>query len=217
VSTTSGQERLCVRRSPTIQGRNSGWFLRPGTLLSGPLLVLTWDTLLIQPTLSRPSDSAARSLSDSSQITGGCNAKKRKQSHPRWNVGENPEVRYSASGTPVASFSLDTNERFKDRNDGWQEGTEWHSIVTAFGGDRWEVRCQRLQGIRRRQGSRPQAGRIGRAGRGNTATEIVARDLLLLGPRENSGGDWQRPAHNQNEDQPSHAGSGEIVDEDIPF
>ena len=45
------------------------------------------------------------------------------------NVGKDPEVRYSASGTPVASFSLDTNERFKDRNDGWQERTEWHSIV----------------------------------------------------------------------------------------
>ena len=48
-------------------------------------------------------------------------------------------------------------------------------------------------------------------------TEIVARDLLLLGPRENSGGDDQRSTHKDNEDQPSHAGSGEIVDEDIPF
>jgi single-strand DNA-binding protein len=48
-------------------------------------------------------------------------------------------------------------------------------------------------------------------------TEIVARDLLLLGPRENSGGGHQGPTHNENEDQPSHAGSGEIVDQDIPF
>jgi single-strand DNA-binding protein len=46
-------------------------------------------------------------------------------------------------------------------------------------------------------------------------TEIVARDLLLLSPRENSGGDHQRPTHNENDDQPSHAGSGEIVDEDF--
>jgi single-strand DNA-binding protein len=48
-------------------------------------------------------------------------------------------------------------------------------------------------------------------------TEIVARDLLLLSPRGNGGGDHQDPTHNGNEDQPPHAGSGEIVDEDIPF
>jgi hypothetical protein len=48
-------------------------------------------------------------------------------------------------------------------------------------------------------------------------TEIVARDLLLLGPREHIGGDHQGPTHNENEDQPSHAGSGELVDQDIPF
>jgi single-strand DNA-binding protein len=45
------------------------------------------------------------------------------------NVGKDPEVRYSQSGTPVANFSLATNEWFKDRNDEWQERTEWHSIV----------------------------------------------------------------------------------------
>jgi len=33
------------------------------------------------------------------------------------NVGKDPEVRYSQSGTPVANFGLATNERFKDRND----------------------------------------------------------------------------------------------------
>src|SRR5260370_16362627 len=45
------------------------------------------------------------------------------------NVGKDPEVRYSQSGTPVANFSLATNERFKDRNDAWQDRTEWHNIV----------------------------------------------------------------------------------------
>jgi single-strand DNA-binding protein len=29
------------------------------------------------------------------------------------NVGKDPEVRYSQSGTPAANFSLATNERFK--------------------------------------------------------------------------------------------------------
>ena len=33
------------------------------------------------------------------------------------NVGQDPEVKYTAGGVPVAKLSLATNERFKDRND----------------------------------------------------------------------------------------------------
>ena len=44
------------------------------------------------------------------------------------NVGKDPEVRYSQTGTPVANFSLATNERFKDRSGEWQDRTEWHNI-----------------------------------------------------------------------------------------
>src|SRR5260370_30441055 len=45
------------------------------------------------------------------------------------NVGQDPEVKYTPSGVPVAKLSLATNERFKDRNDQWQDKTEWHSVV----------------------------------------------------------------------------------------
>jgi primosomal replication protein N len=45
------------------------------------------------------------------------------------NVGQDPEVKYTASGVPVARVSLATNERFKDRNDAWQDRTEWHTVV----------------------------------------------------------------------------------------
>jgi hypothetical protein len=46
-------------------------------------------------------------------------------------------------------------------------------------------------------------------------TEIVARDLLLLGPRE--GGGDQHPTRNENQDQPPHADSSGVTDQDIPF
>jgi single-strand DNA-binding protein len=45
------------------------------------------------------------------------------------NLGADPEVRYTASGTAVARFNLATTERFKDREDNWQDRTEWHRIV----------------------------------------------------------------------------------------
>ncbi len=134
------------------------------------------------------------------------------------NVGKDPEVRYSQSGTPVANFSLATNERFKDRNDAWQDRTEWHNIVA------WQ-RLAEIVGEYVAKGSKVYVeGKLQttswedrQSGERKYRTEIVARDLLLLSPRENSGGDDQRPTHNENEDQPSHAGFGEIVDQDIPF
>jgi len=45
------------------------------------------------------------------------------------NVGQDPEVKYTASGVPASKLSLATNERFKDNNGAWQDRTEWHSIV----------------------------------------------------------------------------------------
>jgi single-strand DNA-binding protein len=48
-------------------------------------------------------------------------------------VGKDPEVRYLASGDPVANFSLATSERWKDKSTGERrEKTEWHQIV-AYG------------------------------------------------------------------------------------
>src|SRR6185295_4764836 len=45
------------------------------------------------------------------------------------NLGRDPEVRSTPSGQPVASFTLATNRRWKDKNGQRQEQTEWHSIV----------------------------------------------------------------------------------------
>lgn len=45
------------------------------------------------------------------------------------NLGKDPEVRYTAAGTAVASFSLATSEKFKNKNGEWEEKTEWHNIT----------------------------------------------------------------------------------------
>ena len=117
------------------------------------------------PTLSLASESVARLLSDHSSH--------RRAAMPRTvnkvilvgNVGKDPEVRYSQSGTPVANFSLATNEKFKERNDQWPERTEWHTVVAwkRLGRNRRRVHCQRFQGVPRftsKERFRPQAGRI---------------------------------------------------------
>lgn len=46
------------------------------------------------------------------------------------NLGSNPEVRYTPSGSAVASASLATSENWKDKQSGEaQEKTEWHRLV----------------------------------------------------------------------------------------
>jgi single-strand DNA-binding protein len=45
------------------------------------------------------------------------------------NLGKDPEVRYTAGGTAVASFSLATSEKFKGKDGQWEEKTEWHNIT----------------------------------------------------------------------------------------
>jgi single-strand DNA-binding protein len=44
-------------------------------------------------------------------------------------LGKDPEVRYAANGTAVASMSLATDESYTDRDGNKVERTEWHRVV----------------------------------------------------------------------------------------
>lgn len=44
------------------------------------------------------------------------------------NVGKDPEIRSMQSGDRVASFSLATSERWKNKDGEKQEKTEWHRV-----------------------------------------------------------------------------------------
>jgi single-strand DNA-binding protein len=102
------------------------------------------------------------------------------------NVGQDPEVKYTTSGVPVAKVSLATNERFKDKNDAWQDRTEWHSVVA------WQ-RLAEIVGEYVRKGSKLYIeGKLQtstwedkQSGERKYRTEIVARDIVLLGSRDN--------------------------------
>jgi single-strand DNA-binding protein len=129
------------------------------------------------------------------------------------NVGQDPEVKYTASGVPVAKVSLATNERFKDRNDQWQDKTEWHSVVA------WQ-RLAEIVGEYVRKGSKLYVeGNLQTStwedrqnGEKKYRTEIVARDIVLLGSQHNgekNGGETP----GQQSPQPAPA----VAEDDIPF
>jgi len=102
------------------------------------------------------------------------------------NLGANPEVRALPSGRNVANFSLATTERFTDRNGAKQERTDWHRIV-AFG--RLADTCERFLSkgrqvyVEGRLTTRQYEAKDGSGKR--YRTEIVARQLRLLGNRNN--------------------------------
>src|SRR5487761_723520 len=102
------------------------------------------------------------------------------------NLGRDPEFRNLPSGQNVANLSLATTAQFKNRNGEQQTRTEWHRVV-AFG--KLADNCQRLLS-KGRQGSGE--GRLttrqyeAKDGSGTRyQTEIVARQLRLLGNRAN--------------------------------
>lgn len=139
------------------------------------------------------------------------------------NLGKDPEVKYTPSGTAVAKFSMATTYRYKDKNDQWQDQTEWHNVVA------W-ARLAEIAGEYLKKGSKVYIeGRLQtrswddkNTNQKKYMTEVVANDLVLLSGRgEGEGGHARGAAAGNNFDQrvpePEHAPSGPITDEDIPF
>tara|TARA_B100000700_G_C15003577_1_gene837453 strand:- start:352 stop:822 length:471 start_codon:yes stop_codon:yes gene_type:complete len=44
-------------------------------------------------------------------------------------LGQDPEIRYTQSGSAVANFNIATNDYWTDKKGEKQERTEWHSLV----------------------------------------------------------------------------------------
>jgi len=110
------------------------------------------------------------------------------------NLGKDPEVRYTQSGTAVASFSLATAERFKNKAGDWEDRTEWHNI-TLWG------KLAEIAGEYLLKGKMVYIeGRLqtrkwqDKEGRDRYTTEVVGEKLLMLGGK--GDGDRKKPADN---------------------
>jgi single-strand DNA-binding protein len=131
------------------------------------------------------------------------------------NVGQDPEVKYTASGVPVAKLSLATNERFKDKNEARQDRTEWHSVLA------WQ-RLAEIVGEYVRKGSKlyiegklqTSSWEDKQRGERKYRTEIVARDIVLLGSRDS--GEEGRP-ETPGEESNTEPAVSVVADSDIFF
>ncbi len=128
------------------------------------------------------------------------------------NLGQDPEVRFTPSGTAVANLNLATTDTWMDKQSGQrQERTEWHRIVLF--NKLAEIAQQYLK-----KGSKVYIeGRLqtrkwqGQDGQDKYSTEIVANDMQMLDSR--GGGDMpqsgnQGGGYQGGQSQPPQGGYG---------
>lgn len=138
------------------------------------------------------------------------------------NLGRDPELRYTKSGQPVATFSVATTESWNDKSGERTERTEWHRIVAW--GRTGELCSQYLSKGR----SVYIEGRIqsreweDKEGQKRNTTEINAQTVQFLGGGQNQGsgrmtGDGM-PSGNPPPGAPDSSGGGPPAPgDDIPF
>lgn len=140
------------------------------------------------------------------------------------NLGKDPEVRSLPSGQPVATWTMATSRRWRDKNGQKQEQTEWHQIVCF--GKQAEIAGQYLTKgkqiyVEGRIQTRSWDDR--NSGEKKYRTEIVCDNFQMLGQRggDFEGSDRQTAQAGPTYDEGSYGGSGgggaDIEDDDIPF
>jgi single-strand DNA-binding protein len=133
------------------------------------------------------------------------------------NLGKDPELRHTASGMAVATFSIATSERVKNKQTNeWEKKTDWHNVVL------WDKQAT-LAGQYLTKGSTVYIeGRLqtrkwqDRDGNARYTTEVVGSSLEFLsskgeGSRSGGGDSSYEPSGSSNYDEPP------MMEDDIPF
>ena len=129
------------------------------------------------------------------------------------NVGQPPELRSTASGQSVMTIRMATNERYKNKDGEWTDRTEWHSVVV------WGKRAEGLSKILQKgthiyiEGKLQTRSWEDKDGNKRYTTEIVAREVLLLGRKNDTGNGRSDGPPPPDDDQYG----GGYNDDDIPF
>jgi single-strand DNA-binding protein len=141
------------------------------------------------------------------------------------NIGKDPETRYMPNGKAVTNFSVATSESWTDRTSGdKQERTEWHNVVLFEKLAEIAAEYLRKGSQVYIEGSLRTRKWQDKEGKDRYTTEIVGRDMQMLGGRggagggEHSGGgasSGSRAAPERSAPPPA-ADEGEF-DDDIPF
>jgi len=133
------------------------------------------------------------------------------------NLGQKPEMRYTATQTAVANLSIATTESWKDKESGEnRDKTEWHRVV--FFGNLAEIAEKYLD-----KGSSVYVeGKIqtrkwqDKDGNDRWTTEVLGNQLTMLGSRSSSDSSPQGESSSNTPFPEDDSGPG-LTDDDIPF
>lgn len=123
------------------------------------------------------------------------------------NLGQDPELRSTGSGTAVCNMSLATSRKWKDRDGNSQEKTEWHRIVV------WGKQAESCNEYLSKGSQVYVQGRIetrkweDKEGNDRYSTEITAENVRFLSRAGSSGGAGSS----------SGSGGSSGSEDDIPF
>lgn len=130
------------------------------------------------------------------------------------NLGQDPEVRYTQSNTAVATLSVATSEKFKDRNGEYQEKTEWHRVTL------WDKRAEIAQKYLTKGSKVCIEGKLqtkeweDKDGAKRKTTEILGLNLVMLSGNQSGGaGGYQA----RQTPEPEAAANMDNMDDDLPF
>lgn len=114
------------------------------------------------------------------------------------NLGQDPELRYTANGTAVCTLSIATTEVRNDPNAGRQERTEWHRVVV------WNKQAENCAKYLAKGRTVYVEGRIqtrswdDQSGQKRYTTEVVAQTVQFIGNNSTSQGRDQYHDQTQN-------------------
>jgi single-strand DNA-binding protein len=128
------------------------------------------------------------------------------------NLGADPEIRYTAGGDAVATVSVATSSSWNDKQSGEKrEKTEWHRVV-------FFRRLAEVVGEYLKKGSsiyvegqlQTNSYEDKNSGERKFSTQIVAREMQMLGSRNSMDGQQDSSQEMQTQEPPS-------FDDEIPF
>ena len=128
------------------------------------------------------------------------------------NLGADPEMRYTAGGDAVASISIATSSSWNDKQSGEKrEKTEWHRVV-------FFRRLAEVVGEYMKKGSsiyvegqlQTNSYEDKNTGERKFSTQIIAREMQMLGSRNNADGLQEPSQEIQSQEPPT-------FDDEIPF
>ena len=101
------------------------------------------------------------------------------------NLGQDPELRYSSSGSAVLNLSVATTSSWKDKNGDWQNNTQWHRI-TVWGDNAERLNTQIHKGSQIYAEGRIEYGSYEKNGNKIPTINLVAAVCFPTGSKEES-------------------------------